>query len=208
MAKRIGHKWQPADYTSFYLLDEPTHSAIEIRREYTRMRDIAMKRADRLAKAGLKTQAEYIRKMLPTIKGLREQHAAEPTRTFTGKRDKKGHPISRPLTWEEEIAKRLSTSWNISQESAYSLKAIKQLRENIEKDTGERVPLREVLPFNQYMQSWRTSAFFKTMVGSAEASDYHDNEYKKYGGSFASFYTLYYIETYGHPPVGGENAAV
>lgn len=197
MAKRIGPKWEPADYTSFYLLEEPRHTEAEIRREYTRMRDIAMKRAHRLEQAGLKTQADYIRKTLPTLKELKGQHAEAPTRIYSGKRDKQGHPISRELSWQEEVAKRLVESRNINQEKAYSVKGIRELQKSIEKDTGEIIPLGDVLPFNQYMQSWRTSAFFKTLVGSAEAAGYYPDEYQNIGGSFASFYGLYKSESYG-----------
>ena len=37
--------WTPKDYTQFFLIDEPTHTAQEIREEYSRMRSLLYKQA-------------------------------------------------------------------------------------------------------------------------------------------------------------------
>lgn len=97
---------------------------------------------------------------------------------------------------EEEIKLRLSEARAIEMERGYSLKGIKEIQQTINKETGELVPLGEVLSFREYMKSWRTSAFYKTIVGSGEAAGYHSDEYQDIGGSFTDFYTLYKSERY------------
>ena len=54
--------WTPKDYTPYFLYQEPTHTPQEIRAEYTRVRDILVKRAKRLRNAGFEGRAEYIEK--------------------------------------------------------------------------------------------------------------------------------------------------
>ena len=157
--------WTPKDYTPFFLFDEPTHTPKEIRAEYTRQRDIAMKRANRLEKAGLTAQAEYLRETMPKLAELGKDNVS--------------------------VAKRLSQGRALYNQQSYSLKGIKQLQKMIESETGEIVPIGDVLPFNEYMQSWRLSAFSKLLVPSGDASSLYGEEYQDIGGSFSDFYTLY-----------------
>lgn len=158
-------QWTPKDYTPFFLLDEPTHSPKEIRAEYTRQRDIMMKRAKRMEEKGLSAQAAYIRKTLPKLS-----------------------EIGKDIT---EVAKRLSQGRSLYTQKAYSLSGIKTIQKMIEDESGEIVPLGEVLSFNEYMESWRLSAFSSMIVPSGEASALFGEEYQDVGGTFSDFYTLY-----------------
>lgn len=157
--------WTPKDYTPFFLFDEPTHTPKEIRAEYTRQRDIVMKRANRLEAAGLKAQAEYLRETMPKLAEMGKDNVA--------------------------VAKRLAQGRALYNQQSYSLKGIKQLQKMIESETGEIVPIGDVLPFNEYMQSWRLSAFSKLLMPSGDASSLYGEEYQDIGGSFSDFYTLY-----------------
>lgn len=157
--------WTPKDYTPFFLFDEPTHTPKEIRAEYTRQRDIAMKRANRLEAAGLSAQAEYLRETMPKLAELGKDNVS--------------------------VAKRLAQGRALYNQQSYSLKGIRQLQKMIESETGEIVPIGDVLPFNEYMQSWRLSAFSKLLVPSGDASSLYGEEYQDIGGSFSDFYTLY-----------------
>lgn len=157
--------WTPKDYTPFFLFDEPTHTPKEIRAEYTRQRDIAMKRANRLEAAGLTAQAEYLRETMPKLAELGKDNVS--------------------------VAKRLVQGRALYNQQSYSLKDIRQLQKMIESETGEIVPIGDVLPFNEYMQSWRLSAFSKLLVPSGDASSLYGEEYQDIGGSFSDFYTLY-----------------
>ena len=157
--------WTPKDYTPFFLFDEPTHTPKEIRAEYTRQRDIALKRANRLEAAGLTAQAEYLRETMPKLAELGKDNVS--------------------------VAKRLAQGRALYNQQSYSLKGIRQLQKMIESETGEIVPIGDVLPFNEYMQSWRLSAFSKLLVPSGDASSLYGEEYQDIGGSFSDFYTLY-----------------
>lgn len=161
----MAKEWTPKDYTPFFLFDEPTHSPKEIRAEYTRQRDILMKRANRLEAAGLSAQADYLRETMPKLSELGKDNV--------------------------KTAKGLAQGRALYNQQAYSLKGIKQLQKLIEDETGEIVPIGDVLPFSEYMQSWRLSAFSKLMVPSGEASSLYGEEYQDIGGSFSDFYTLY-----------------
>jgi hypothetical protein len=158
-------QWTPKDYTPFFLLDEPTHSPKEIRAEYTRMRDIMMKRAKRLAKEGYSAQAEYIQKMIPKLSEI-------------------GDDIT-------EVAKRLAQARSLYTQRAYSLSGIKAIQKMINDKTGEIVPIGEVLTFNEFMQSWRQSAFSSMVVPSQEAAELYGEDYQDVGGTFSDFYTLF-----------------
>lgn len=155
--------WSAKDYTPFYLFDEPVHTPKEVRAEYTRMRDIMVKRANRLEKAGLSLQADYIRKMTPKIGTMKSDY---------------------------EVKKHLAEMRTLHQTKAYSIAGIKQLQKIFQSE-GADVPTEDVLGFSEYMQSWRLSAFSNTLVGSAEAAGMHDGVYQDYGGRFSDFYTLY-----------------
>lgn len=159
-------QWTPKDYTPFFLLQEPTHSPKEIREEYTRTRDIMMKRAKRLEEAGFTAQAAYIRKMMPRLSEIGEDNT--------------------------EVANRLSlVRRSLYSARAYSLSGIKSLQKMINEETGEIVPLGEVLNFNEYMQSWRLSAFSSAIVPSDEAASLYEEDYQDVGGTFSDFYTLF-----------------
>lgn len=156
--------WTPKDYTQFFLIDEPTHTPAEIRAEYSHMRDTILRRADRLEAAGIGDVAKYMRESMPKLHDIKDS---------------------------AEVAKRLAQGWSIKNTKSYSMKGIKRLQKQFNKETGEFIPLGDVLPFADYMKSWRLSAFSASIVPSQEAADYHPNEYQEIGGSFADFYTLF-----------------
>lgn len=156
--------WAPKDYTPFFLMDEPTHTPQEIRAEYSRVRDIAMKRAARLDVLGVTAQASYLREIFPKLSEVNKA----------------------------DVAKQLARGRSVMSDKAYSVKGLKELQKRINDETGEIVPLGEVLPFNEFMKSWRLSAFSKLMVPSGEAAALHGTEeYNEIGGSFSDFYVLY-----------------
>lgn len=169
--------WSPKDYTPFFLFDEPTHTTREIRAEYTRLRDIAMKRANRFEKAGLQAQADYLREMFPKLSEIDVQ---------VGKGKRKA-PVP---------ANYLARGKAILEQASGSLAGVRAIQKSIFDETGEIVPLGEVLPFNEYMRSWRLSAFSKLMVPSQEAADlYKTDDYQELGGSFGDFYSLFLEES-------------
>lgn len=155
--------WTPKDYTQFFLIDEPVHTQREIRAEYSRLRDIAVKRAARLEKAGIIPQAQYLREAFPKLAEI---------------------PAS-------DVANYLARGKTLLDERSYSLQGIKELQKLINQETGEIVPIGSVLSFNEYMKSWRLSAFSSLIVPSTEAAEMHGEEYQDIGGSFSDFYTLY-----------------
>lgn len=167
MAKRKkAAVWQPRDYTQFFLMDEPTHTPREIRAEYTRIRDIMMKRANRLEKLGGEAQAEYIRKMMPKLSEMKKD--------------------------DRQVAQRLAQGRALYNTKAYSVSGIRQIQQELFDATGEIVPIGEVLSFSEFMQSWRLSAFSSLVVPSQDAADlYKGEEYQTLGGSFADFFSLY-----------------
>lgn len=162
MAKRKAI-WTPKDYTQFFLIDEPTHTPKEIRAEYSRIRDITQKRAKRLEESGLKDIAQFLRKTMPKLSELKTI---------------------------DEVKERLAQGYANYRTKAYSLKGIKELQKHLEDEAGERITLGDVLPFADYMRSWRLSAFKET-VGSPQAQELYPYDYQEVGGTFADFYTLY-----------------
>lgn len=163
--------WTPKDYTPFYLMDEPTHTPAEIRREYSRVRDIIMKRANRLDEAGLGYIAHYLRQSVPKLSDIKD--------------------IGRMIKGTV-IASKLANAHSILNTSAYSLKGIKQIQKRyIAELHGESISIGDVLPFAEYMQSWRQSAFSSMIAPSGEAAELYNEDYQEIGGSFANFYTLY-----------------
>lgn len=155
--------WTPKDYTPFFLFDEPTHTQQEIRAEYRRQRDIALKRAEGLDKIGADAQAEHLRTMFPKLSAIPE----------------------------EQVGNRLATGKSLLDDRAYSVKGLRQLQKMINNETGEVIPLGDVLSFNEYMKSWRLSAFSKLIVPSGGAAELYGEEYQEIGGSFSDFYALY-----------------
>ena len=163
--------WTPKDYTQFFLIDEPTHTPAEIRKEYSHIRDIIMRRADRLEAAGLGYIADYMREQTPKISDIKDMGR---------------------MTKGKAIASRLATAHSILRTPAYSIKGIKQIQKRyIAELNGEHIPLGDVLPFAEYMESWRLSAFSSMIVPSGEAAELYNEDYQEIGGSFANFYTLY-----------------
>ena len=160
----MAKKWSPKDYTQFYLFDEPTHTEAEIRREYSRMRDMLVKRAKRLEKYGYKERANYIMSSIPPIAVVESV---------------------------EELKNRLVQGKTISETKAYSVSGMKQLQLRYEEETGEVIPLGEVLEFDDYMRSWRLSAFSHMILSSDRARELYNDDYQEIGGSFADFYTAY-----------------
>lgn len=168
--------WTPKDYTPFFLFDEPTHTQREIRAEYSRQRDIAVKRAARFERLGLTDQANYLREMFPTLKEV-----GEVQRQLSAKGKK-----------SPSVGDFLARGKGILDSAASSLSGVKKLQQTIYDETGEVVPLGKVLEFNDYMKSWRLSAFSRTLVPSDEAKDlYHYGDYQELGGSFSEFYSLF-----------------
>lgn len=158
--------WSAKDYTPFYLMEEPTHSIKEIRAEYSRQRDIVMKRANRLAEAGLEAQAGYLRGLMPKLGAIQTN---------------------------EEVAARLAEGHHQAGLMEYSLKGLKQLQKYWEQQTGDEIPLGEVLDFNEYMKSWRLSAFSDSYVISGDAAAMYAGDYQDVGGTFSEFYSISYL---------------
>ena len=158
--------WSEKDYTPFYLMEEPVHSIREIRAEYSRQRDIVVKRANRLESAGLGAQADYLRSLMPKLKDIQTN---------------------------EEVAARLAESHAQAGKMEYSLKGLRQLQKYFEEQTGEEVPLGEVLDFNEYMKSWRESAFSSGYVISGDAVALYGGDYQDVGGTFSEFYSISYL---------------
>lgn len=158
--------WTEKDYTPFYLMEEPVHSIREIRAEYSRQRDVIMKRANRLESAGLEAQASYLRGMMPKLGTIQTN---------------------------EEVAARLSQAHAQSGKMEYSLKGLRKLQKYFEQQTGEDIPLGEVLNFNEYMKSWRESAFSDSYVISSEAASLYGGDYQDVGGTFSEFYSISYL---------------
>lgn len=159
--------WSEREYTPHMLLEEPVHTIKEIRAEYSRQRDIIMKRANRLAQAGLEAQASYLRGLMPQL----------------GK-----------IKTHEEVAARLSEGHAIMRDKMeYSLKGLRQLQKYFEEQTGKEVPLGQVLEFNEYMKSWRLSAFSDSYVISGEAVALFAGDYQDVGGTFSEFYSISYL---------------
>ena len=161
--------WSAKDYTPFYLMDEPLHSIKEIRAEYSRQRDIVVKRANRLESAGLGAQADYLRSLMPKLKDIQTN---------------------------EEVAARLAEGHHVMVDKLeYSLKGLKQLQKYFEEQTGEEVPLGDVLDFNEYMKSWRESAFSSGYVVSGDAVALYGGDYQDVGGTFSEFYSISYLQS-------------
>ena len=158
--------WSAKDYTPFALMDEPTHTIKEIRAEYSRQRDIVMKRANRLAEAGLEAQADYLRGLMPKMKDIQTN---------------------------EEVAARLAEGHAQAGKMEYSMKGLRKLQKYFEQQTGEEVPLGEVLDFNEYMKSWRLSAFSDSYVISGDAAAMYGGDYQDIGGTFSEFYSISYL---------------
>lgn len=158
--------WSEKDYTYFYLMEEPTHSIKEIRAEYSRQRDIVMKRANRMEAAGLGAQAGYLRQLMPKLSTLQSN---------------------------EEIAIRLNQGKKQGENVEYSLKGLQKLQKYFEQQTGEEVPLGEVLNFNEYMKSWRLSAFSDSYVISGDAAAMWAGDYQDVGGTFSEFYSISFL---------------
>lgn len=172
--------WTPKDYTPFFLFDEPTHTIKEIRAEYTRQRDIAVKRANRFEAVGLKAQAEYLREMFPKLAEIDK-----------AKREMGATRIKSP-----SVGDYLARGKSVLEQASGSLAGVRQIQKSIFDETGELVPLGDVLPFNEYMRSWRLSAFSRTMVPSGDAADlYNTEDYQELGGSFSDFYSLFLEES-------------
>lgn len=156
--------WAPKDYTQFFLIDEPTHTPQEIRAEYSRMRDLAIKQASRLESVGALPQASYLREIFPKLSEVNKA----------------------------DVANQLARGRAVMSDRAYSVKGLREIQKHINDETGELVPLGEVLSFNEFMKSWRLSAFSKLLVPSEEAAELHGTEdYNEIGGSFSDFYILY-----------------
>lgn len=158
--------WSEKDYTYFYLMEEPTHTIKEIRAEYTRQRDILMKRANRMEATGLGAQASYLRQLMPKLATLQSS---------------------------EDIAIRLNEGKKQGEKVEYSLKGLRKLQKYFEQQTGDEVPLGEVLNFNEYMKSWRLSAFSDSYVISGDAAAMWAGDYQDVGGTFSEFYSISYL---------------
>lgn len=160
MAKKV--KWEAADYTPYFLYDAPMHTEREIRAEYTRIRDIVMKRANRLESIAPR-QAEKLRKMMPKLSEIKP----------------------------EQVGMQLAGAKAFYDNPLATKKGIIAEKQRIKKETGTDVPLSEILDFNDYMQSWRLGSF-SSLVAASDAADYHRTDiYQEYGGTFDTFFRLY-----------------
>ena len=177
-------EWTPKDYTPYFLEQKPTHTPDEISKEYSRMRKLMLSRADELQKVGESARADYIRKSVPTLSELRNTPITVNKKT--------GETRARTKEEQEKfIAKTLANTNAMREQKSYSVRGLKEIQSHIKEETGEIVPLGEVLGFSDYMKSWRLSAFSSMIVPSSEAAELHPNEYQEIGGTFSDFYTLY-----------------
>ena len=107
---------------------------------------------------------------------------------------RKSAPSLREIgTNRKKLAASLSHAHRNLNERQYSLKGIRELQSRFYEESGERIPIGEVLPFSAYMQSWRLS-IYKFEVGSPQATELYPYEYQEIGGSFTDFYTIYKSE--------------
>ena len=176
--------WTPKDYTPFFLTDEPTHTIKEIRAEYSRQRDIAVKRAARFERLGLSEEASYLREMFPTLKEMQKtiNQIVEDNRKLPAKKRK------RVPTVQDYLSRGKKTL----DERASSISGMRKIQGAIAQISGEVVPLGEILEFDDFMKSWRLSAYSKTLVPSEGAVQILESEdYQAIGGSFSTFYALF-----------------
>ena len=164
MAKKKSTKWSPNDYTQFFLIDEPTHTDSEVRKEYSRLRSVLRKRALALEEYGYKERANFLLASMPTLSNVQDM---------------------------DEVKNRLAYGKTLADTKAYSVKGMKELQLRYEEETGEAIPLGEVLEFDDYMKSWRLSAFSHMILSSDRARELYNDEYQDFGGSFADFYTAF-----------------
>lgn len=159
--------WQEKDYTYYFIYDEPQHTYEEVKAEYSRIRKLIMARAYRLEAAGLGNVADFLRQNTPSLREIG--------------------------TNKKKLAGALSHAHRNLSERQYSLKGIREFQSRFHEESGERIPIGEVLPFSAYMQSWRLS-IYKYEVGSPQATELYPYEYQEIGGSFTDFYTVYKSE--------------
>ena len=183
MARAKAPKWKPADYTPFYLEEEPIHSEREIRAEYTRIRDITMKRAARLEAAGLEDYAGVLRASMPKLSQVGSV-VEEINRKNAERRKPKPE-----MTVSSFIRNALSAGHAALDNQTLSLSGIKDIQKRFYDETGEEIGLGDVLSFNDYMASWRTSAF-SALVAASDAKDYYAADYQDVGGDFATFWAV------------------
>lgn len=161
--------WQEHDYTPFFLIDEPTHTPQEIRAEYSRIRDILVKRAKRLRDMGFESRAKYIEQMVPKLSEMESP---------------------------EEVPQRLSQAKSLLDNPSFSLKGIRKIEKDIFEATGFDIPVEDILDFDEYMQSWRLSSY-RYIVSTNVAVSLYYTEYQEIGGSFENFYNIYRLKKYG-----------
>lgn len=183
--------WAPADYTPFYLLDYPTHSEREIRAEYTRLRDIVQKRAKRLEQAGLEGAADFLRTTMPKLSEVRERVAQANERIGKSNewRSARGKRMLPAMTVQSFIRNAVSAGHAALTNEALSLTGIEQIRKRVMDETGKSVDRKDVLTFNDFMQSWRTSAY-SALVAASDAKSMYQDDYQEVGGTFTDFYEL------------------
>lgn len=158
--------WTPKDYTPYFLYDNPQHTEEEIKAEYARLRKAAQARARRLRATGereFQTEAGYLQS-LPKLSDLKN-----------------------PL----QVAEALSTTKRILDSPSFSVRGIKKLHKMFLEQTGEDIPVGEVLSFTEYMKSWRLSAYKELFPDTNKLSNMYFDDYQEVGGSFANFYKLY-----------------
>lgn len=195
MAKKIRSPeapgWKPADYTPFYLLDFPTHSEKEIRAEYTRIRDIVQKRAKRLEQAGLEGAADFLRTTMPKLSEVQERVAQANERIGKSNawRAGRGKRMLPEMTIQSFIRNAVSAGHAALTNEALSLTGIDQIRKRVMDETGKSVDRKDVLTFNDFMQSWRTSAY-SALVAASDAKAMYQEDYQEVGGTFTDFYEL------------------
>lgn len=155
--------WSAKDYTPFFLWEEPVHTNKEIRAEYSRIRSILRKRANRLREAGFSSRADYIDANIPAMKDLKTNQA---------------------------VAEQLAQAHTILESNAFSLAGLKRIQDEIFNETGFKIPLSDIWDFNDYMESWRTSKY-RYLVDTNTALRLYYSEYQEIGGSFVNFYEIY-----------------
>ena len=156
--------WSEKDYTPFFLMDEPTHNIKEVRSEYTRLRDIARKRVNRLREQGFGDTADYLEKAMPKLSELKTEKA---------------------------VRQHLARLHALEVKQEFTVRGVKDIWSNLKKNVDPNIPLNEALGLHEFMKSWRTSAY-RWLISTNDVEEMYE-EYKEAGGkgSFENFYKLY-----------------
>lgn len=170
MAKRgLKLSFDVGEYTPYYAWQEPTRTAEDILKEYSRLRSIERKRIARLEKAGFVTPERAAQRMsyLPTVAQIR----AKGDSTAAGK----------ALVYAYNAVTRGDTVTS-------SRQRIKEIKERL----GQEIAPAELETFDNFMRAWRLHA--PGGVSSTRAASDYNTVYSKVAAESAQgFWSNYEI---------------